>query len=207
MSWGYNHSISGITDSRLLNYFFKMNTRGGDEATTRSGCALFPNNSTERHKLFLCTENIEMIEWTWIQHEILAVRKGWQTLCLCQKYSFLQGCSGHIYHNYLDYTESLNHSSTASPTALILDQHRVCLQMAQGTRLCVHAVALWSAPLNASMPLTVMLSLCSAHSRVNAAHVAPAAAACHPTQGQRTFTLCITASHASLPLQPRRQHA
>lgn len=65
---------------------------------------------------------------------------------LWQKYSFLQGCSGHIYHNYLDYIEPLNHSSTTSPTALILDQHRVCLQMAQGTRLCVHAVALCVCP-------------------------------------------------------------
>lgn len=87
-----------------------------------------------------------MIEWTWIQHAILTLGKGWQTLRLWQKYSFLQGCSGHIYHNYLDYTESLNHSSIASPTALILDQHRDCLQMAQGTRLCVLAVALCVCP-------------------------------------------------------------
>lgn len=130
-------------------------------------------------------------------------------VCMRQHFSTTEQRLQAIYNNYLDYVESLNHSSANSLTGLISDERRVCLQKAQGMRQCVHAAALGSvsAPLNASVPLTVTLSLCSTHKRLNAAHVAPAAAACHPTQGQRTFTPCIAASYASLPLQPRRQHA
>lgn len=111
------------------------------------------------------------------------------TVCMRQHFSTTERYKWAIYSNYLDYVESLNHSSANSPTGLISDERRVCLQKAQGMRLCVHAAALGSvsAPLNASVPQTVTLSLCSARSRLNAAHVAPAAAACHPTQGQRTF--------------------
>lgn len=44
--------------------------------------------------------------------------------------------TGYICHNYVFCIASLNHSSTTSPTGLILLQCCVCQQVAQGTVVC-----------------------------------------------------------------------